>query len=149
MRFSPRPDLRRSPTRRLLSPLCLLGTCVILAQLFIFRQTMGGAEPAAGPAPQSGAAEVVPPSLPATALQVPRGVRGRAQQQLPPRNASKVPTNANYFLEDPLPGVHMVYMYANGSDPAIAMKKPLFGGAAGGASPLVATRPVSRSRPPE
>lgn len=33
---------------------------------------------------------------------------------------------------DPLPGVHMVYLYANGSDPGIALRKPLFGGRAGG-----------------
>ncbi len=29
---------------------------------------------------------------------------------------------------DPLPGVHMVYMYANGSDPGIASVKPQYGG---------------------
>lgn len=33
--------------------------------------------------------------------------------------------------EDPLPGVHMVYMYANGSDPGIAGPRAAFGGARG------------------
>lgn len=31
---------------------------------------------------------------------------------------------------DPMPGVHMVYMYANGSDPAVARAREEFGGSA-------------------
>ena len=34
------------------------------------------------------------------------------------------------WVEDPLPGVHMVYMYVNGSDPAVAIPRHKAGGPA-------------------
>jgi hypothetical protein len=38
----------------------------------------------------------------------------------------------NKYDYDPLPGVHMVYMYANGSDPRLAGPREMFGGPKGG-----------------
>jgi hypothetical protein len=39
---------------------------------------------------------------------------------------------ASVWEEDPMPGVHMVYMYVNGSDPGVAIPRAKFGGSATG-----------------
>ncbi len=54
--------------------------------------------------------------------------------RMPPQHVrSANPESTHSYDVDPLPGVHMVYMYANGSDPGISLARERFGGPRGGA----------------
>ena len=48
------------------------------------------------------------------------------------RAEAEAPTASKRSLHNPLPGVHMVYMYANGTDPAVSGPRAQFGGPVSG-----------------
>jgi hypothetical protein len=58
---------------------------------------------------------------------------------------AETPATSMVYLHDPLPGVHMVYMYANGSDPGISGPRAEFGGPSNGEHHCVAVWQVAMS----
>ena len=136
--------MRGLPRRRdgVLSPvLCVLLLCVISAQFVIMRRMMRSDDVAAAPATAANQRVAAQPPAPVAALAVVDEAAKRVQQL---RDAAAAAPPPSHYDKDPLPGVHMVYMYANGSDPAIAMRKPLYGGASGGGAENAACSDLPR-----